>query len=302
MMRWTLRIVGGLVLLALLSVAIAAAQIEWRHRAAAHEGTERLAHELALPPVPATAAQQPVLILLHGAGLNGQMWNAVRRSLDPQYRVIALDLPGHGAQRDGVFTFEAASADVVAAVRSVAPAPVILIGDSLGGYTAMAAAASVPHAQLAGLVLAGSSGDKASAANVASAIAQSVLLRGLMLFKSEDELATKALGMFGVSATDAPAIVAAGVNLNAVAPAMRAILGMDFRGRLAAVDAPVLIINGSLDTNAVAGEASYIAAAKHATSVRFENCEHGVSMRRPAEFAAAVNTFAARVTTQQDSP
>ena len=86
----------------------------------------------------------PVLILLHGATLNGRMWDPVRRYLDPAYRVIAPDLPGHGTRRNEPYTVEAAVAAAVAAAQSVAPAPVILVGDSLGGYTSIASASALP--------------------------------------------------------------------------------------------------------------------------------------------------------------
>ena len=97
----------------------------------------------------------PVLILIHGATGNGRMWDAVRRHLGTRWAVIAPDLPGHAARRDEPFTLAAAVETVAAAVRSVAPRPVVLAGDSLGGYTALAAAAAVPAGQLRGLVLAG---------------------------------------------------------------------------------------------------------------------------------------------------
>jgi len=48
-----------------------------------------------------------------------------------------------------------------------------------------------------------------------------------------------------------------------------------------------------VDENAVAQEPSFVAAAPHATSFRFEGVPHGISVRRPAEFAAQINRFAA---------
>lgn len=293
MKRWLLRIVLGLISLAVLAYAFAAAQIEWQVRAAAREGASQLASELALPraelAAPAADAK-PVLILLHGAGLNGQMWNPVRRHLDPRLRVIALDLPGHGAHSNGTYSVDGAVATVLAAARSLAPARVVLVGDSLGGYTAMAAAVALPRGQLAGIVMAGSSGD-INLKGMASGIAQSLFVRSLLLFGSEDALATRALGLFGIAQADTPPIVAAGVHLNAVVPAARALMGIDFRRKLAALGVPLLIANGSLDHGAVEHEDSYVAAARRVTRLHFENCEHGVSMRRPAEFAAAVNAF-----------
>src|SRR5881394_46525 len=86
----------------------------------------------------------PALILIHGATLNWASWNPVRRHLDPRWRVLAIDLPGHGARRGERYTVEGAAEAVAAAAKAVAPAKVVLIGDSLGGYSAMAASASIP--------------------------------------------------------------------------------------------------------------------------------------------------------------
>jgi pimeloyl-ACP methyl ester carboxylesterase len=44
----------------------------------------------------------------------------------------------------------------------------------------------------------------------------------------------------------------------------------------------------------MAQEASLLAALPQGEGHHFENCEHGVSLRRPAEFAALVDTFASR--------
>jgi len=238
---------------------------------------------------------RPVLILLHGAGLNGHMWDAVRRSLDPAYRVVAPDLPGHGADREGTYTLEGARGLIAAEARAVFPSPVILVGDSLGGYSAMAAASAIPASQLKGVVIAGSSGNF-KGSKLSSYVGGLLLVRALLLFNDENRLAERALGNFPLSQADDRAMIAAGVNLRAVAPAARSLFGVDFRAKVAAIDAPVLIVNGTLDRNAVDQEQSFLAAAKHGTLLHFDNCEHGVSMRRPAEFAAAVNAFTARVT------
>ncbi len=296
MIRRVLAWSGAVVLLLALLAVAAALQLEWQARRAARDGAARLAaveRSSARPGAPVTGT--PVLILLHGAGLNAHMWDPVRRHLDPTLRVIALDLPGHGARRDVDYSLDGATADVLLTARSVASEPVILVGDSLGGYTAMAAAPLLPRGQLVGLVLAGSSGN-IGATGAARMLAQSAFVRALTLVSAEGKLAARALDRFGVAGADAQAIVAAGVNFGAIAPAGRSLAGVDFRARLAAVDVPVLIINGSLDSNAMAQEASFLAAARQGTSLHFENCEHGVSMRRPAEFAAAMNAFAHRVT------
>lgn len=235
----------------------------------------------------------PVLILLHGAGLNGHMWDGVRRGLDPAWRVIAMDLPGHGSRSDEIYSPEAARATVAAAARAVAPAQVILVGDSLGGYSALAAASAIPKEQLAGLMLGGSSAnfEKTQFISYAGSL---LFVNGLLLASDEQKLGPNLLDRFGMPTQDQRSVLEAGLNLRAVLTASRSLIGFDARGRLAEIDAPVLIVNGTLDERAMAGEADFLAAAKHGSVYHFENCEHGVSMRRAAEFATRLNAFAAQ--------
>jgi pimeloyl-ACP methyl ester carboxylesterase len=303
MMRRLLQVLGALVLGISLLFAAAWSELEWQARAAARAGSAALAAAVHSDTAPdaITPGAAPALILLHGAGLNGHMWDPVSRYLDPSYRTITIDLPGHGLHGSGAYSLDGAVAAIIAAAHSAAPAPVILVGDSLGGFSAMAAAPYLPREQLAGLVLAGSTGE-IDLTGVAAGLVQTLVIRGMLLFVAEDRLAERALGRFGIAGENARNILAAGVRLRAVAPAMRSLEGVDFRARLAAVDAPVLIINGTLDRNAMAQEAGFVAAARHAETLHFENCEHGVSMRRPAEFAAAVNAFATRIWRHSQPP
>src|SRR3989338_11257304 len=37
-----------------------------------------------------------VLVLLHGVGMNAAAWGPQIAALSPRYRVVALDMPGHG--------------------------------------------------------------------------------------------------------------------------------------------------------------------------------------------------------------
>ena len=288
-------VVGGLVLLLVATALAIIAWAEWQARSTA-PGTVPAQFRVEGPAVGSTAAgaTAPVLILLHGAGLNGHMWDAVRRQLDPRFRVIALDLPGHGVRRGELYSLAAARDTVAAAARSVAPAPVLLVGDSLGGYTAMAAASALPREQLRGLVLAGCSGERETS-RFFSYLKNIVMVSVLSVFIDEPAFVGRALASLGVGEADARSIVAAGVSLRAVPFAERSLLFTDFRAALRQIPQPVLVVNGGQDERAVAGEAGFMAAAPDATSHRFEHTPHGVSMRRSAEFGALVNRFAERV-------
>jgi len=280
----------GVPLAALLLFAVAVlGHNEWRHarslRAAAASPT-------GAPEITGTAGA-PVIVLLHGAGLNGRAWDPVRRHLDARWRVVALDLPGHAADHAQVYTLQAATVQVAAVARAAAPAPLILVGDSLGGFTALGAAAAVPPAQLRGLVVAGASGNMGHL-STAHYLRDAPLVRALAGVIDVRRRVGGLLQSMGYAEADRQAVLDAGVDLNAVPAAVRDLLYVDFRARLAALEVPVLITNGSRDTRAVSLEDDFAAAAKHAVRHRFEGVEHGVSMRRSAEFAQLVNAFAAR--------
>jgi pimeloyl-ACP methyl ester carboxylesterase len=75
------------------------------------------------------------VILVHGWTCDDTTWEAQVPALAKQYRVLTLDLPGHGksgSPKDGVFSMEL-FARAVEAVRSEAKADkVVLVGHSMG--------------------------------------------------------------------------------------------------------------------------------------------------------------------------
>jgi pimeloyl-ACP methyl ester carboxylesterase len=85
-------------------------------------------------------------LLLHGLAGHAGEWAATAHWLRPRYRVIALDQRGHGAsERHPADVSRAAYvADVVAVIEELRLAPVVLFGQSLGGHTALLAAAARP--------------------------------------------------------------------------------------------------------------------------------------------------------------
>ncbi len=234
----------------------------------------------------------PVLILLHGAGGNQAMWNPVRRHLDPRWRVVALDLPGHGSRSDSQFTLAAAVDLVAAEVRRLAPARVVLIGDSLGGYTSIATAHILPPERLAGLAIGGCT------MNFDRKIRGALWRKGWMirillaLLGQKRVIASSAEKMVkaGIRRDDVDALVAGGLRMEGWVEAANSLGHKNFLAKVPSIQAPILFINGDKDEGAVAHEAEFVAVAWQASVQRFP-CEHGVSLWMPAEFAAAVNAF-----------
>lgn len=98
-------------------------------------------------------AGEPPIVLLHGATFRAEDWENVFPRLATRYRVIAYDARGHGKSgRATDYGIGALAADLLRVIDGVAKAPVVAIGHSMGGSTALVAAAERPDA-FRGLVL-----------------------------------------------------------------------------------------------------------------------------------------------------
>lgn len=242
---------------------------------------------------------QMTVILIHGATLNGASWAPVRRYLEGAgLRVLTPDLPGHGKRRDERYTLPGAVRTIAELAATLDGAPLILAGDSLGGYTAQAAAAHLPREQLKGLVLGGSSHEFRGWPTIPYRV-KALMFRATFAVQDEqkviEEKVPGLLREYGLDERDVEATMAGGFSLAVFPQAVAALCGVDFRAKLAAISQPVMFINGDLDAKHVRGEAAYVAAARDATVQRFAGCDHGVSLRRSGEYAELVRQFAQRV-------
>lgn len=103
---------------------------------------------------------RPVLVLLHGYGDSYATWEAWGQALQDRYRVISLDLPGHGlsaAPADYLLDADALAALVVDVATRLGLPPFVLAGNSMGGGVAWKVALLAPR-QLRALVLVAAAG------------------------------------------------------------------------------------------------------------------------------------------------
>ena len=108
------------------------------------DGLALAAHVHARPDLPAYV---PTVVLAHDWGLTHRSWDAVVARLAPAgLRVITWDQRGHGGSALGLnrktlddLTVDHLGRDLHAVIRALVPArsPVVLVGHSLGGMTAM---------------------------------------------------------------------------------------------------------------------------------------------------------------------
>src|SRR5499426_2581979 len=150
---------------------------------------------------------EPLLVLLHGLGATGDVWDVWRPLLARRWpgRWLAPDLPGHGGSRPpSEYTFD----NLAAAVADIAgpDARTVVLGHSLGGVVGLALASgrfAVPVQAVVGL------GIKVVWSDEDLDRARAVARRPLAWFASRDEAAARYLrvsGLAGLLPTDDPAV------------------------------------------------------------------------------------------------
>ena len=85
---------------------------------------------------------KPAIVFIHGWTFDHTHWRFQIPEFRKSFRVIAIDLPGHGASGAdrNSWSIDGLGADVAAVVRSLKLEQVVLVGHSMGGPVALAAA------------------------------------------------------------------------------------------------------------------------------------------------------------------
>jgi len=89
---------------------------------------------------------EPALVLVHGWSCDRSYWKEQVEYLSPQYRLVLVDLAGHGESGAGRkdYTMASFGADVAAVVDSLKLQKVVLVGHSMGGDVIVEAAKLLP--------------------------------------------------------------------------------------------------------------------------------------------------------------
>jgi pimeloyl-ACP methyl ester carboxylesterase len=234
-----------------------------------------------------------LVIFLHGAVANRKAWLPVARELSPQWESWCPDLPGHGVRRDEAFRLEAALETVEALVALARPRRVVLAGDSLGGYVALAAGERIPHG-VAGIVAGGCSWPMTGLAGLLARASDlpPAFVTQLLGEERLEAWAGRLLGRWGDVATGR-AIAEAGLRLRSRGESLRELAGFDPALPARAIGAPLVVINGAWDWPTRAGEGALVRAARRATLQVVPRTGHGVGLFAPRAFARAVESVAA---------
>lgn len=232
-------------------------------------------------------ADGPSIVFIHGTRLSRGMWRPQMDDLRDRYRVVSVDLPGHGALAGEAFTLARASDAVARAIEEAAGGRAVVVGLSLGGYVAMDLAARRPDLVRA-LVLSGATTEPVGA------LATPYLALAWVMDRF-DGPALEAVNAWFFRTRFAPAIadpiIAGGFWSAGGAAALRAIVGERFAPRLAAYPGPTLIINGDLDVLFRLTVKGFARAAHEGQRVRLRGATHLANLDRPGAFSLAIRRF-----------
>ena len=233
-------------------------------------------------------ADGPAIVFVHGTRLTRGMWAPQVERLSDTFRVIAMDLPGHGARADERFTLDAAAEALARTIDTAAAGRALVVGLSLGGYVAMYLAGRAPE-RVRGLVLTG-----ATAEPTDWRAAPYRALAWVMDTFDGDGLDTLNRWFFRTRYAPAIAepIIRGGFWSSGGAEALRCLAGHEFKPSLAAYPGPSLIMNGSLDLPFRLDQKGFRAVAQDARSMRIAGATHLANLDRPTAFSEAVRRFA----------
>jgi pimeloyl-ACP methyl ester carboxylesterase len=102
---------------------------------------------------------RPTLLLIHGFGVSLETWEPWVRRLQSRYRIVSIDLPGHGLTQvqESDVTMHSNVEFVATFMRAMNLSSAVIAGNSFGGAVAWNLALTHPE-QIAGLVLVDASG------------------------------------------------------------------------------------------------------------------------------------------------
>ncbi|WP_431224636.1 pimeloyl-ACP methyl ester esterase BioH [Serratia sp. L9] len=239
------------------------------------------------------------LVLLHGWGLNAEVWGCMLQRLAPHFRLHLVDLPGYGRSQG----YGALSLSQMAEVLLVAaPERAYWLGWSLGGLVAGQIALMQPE-RVAGLITVASS--PCFTAQEQWPGIRPEVLSGFQQQLSDDFKRTVerflALQTLGTESARQDARLLKNVVLNQPMPSVEVLNGglemlrtVDQRQQLMALTLPVLRIYGYLDGLVPRKVANLLDELwPNSSSIVIAKAAHAPFISHPEEFSRTICQFAA---------
>lgn len=244
------------------------------------------------------------VVLLHGWSLNLRVWDGLVRQLAQRFRVIAIDLPGHGrSDWDPRATTPAAQAWRVHETLAPLTERYALLGWSLGGQLALDLAAALP-AGIERLALIATTPRFLAGPNWRCGTPRPLLARLAHRLHSEGERAVndflqlQARGSAPHTAARVAAQLRAALTLHGTARPEALMSGLvrlrdgDLRPALSLVRVPALVVAGQRDRIVRPAASRALAAAlPQAHYVEVAGAAHAPFLSHPVQFARQLGGF-----------
>jgi pimeloyl-ACP methyl ester carboxylesterase len=228
------------------------------------------------------------IVFLHGMRVTRHMWQPQIEALTTEFRLIALDLPGHGSLRGEPFELDRAVEHIAQIVDHAGNGRALIVGLSLGGYVAMEFGKRYPE-KAAGLVIASASAEPAGWYNLPYKV-----LFAAMAHLPEGWLSqlNRAAFLAVYGKKRAQPLVAPGFFMRGAAAGIRDVMNREFASKLAAYPGPVLLLNGALDLGFRMHEKRFLRIARQARLEIIPKAYHISNIDQPGLFSQAVRRFA----------
>jgi pimeloyl-ACP methyl ester carboxylesterase len=249
----------------------------------------------------------PALLLLHGGTAHAHWWDWFAPAMSERFHVLALDLRGHGDSawaRPPAYEIEDYVADVAALGDGLGRSRIVVIGHSLGGTIAAAAAARLGN-RAAALVIVDS---RTRAGNDGLRFLHRLSLLPHPRYPSRDQ-AIRQYRLLPTDSSARPDCVAhvAGHafrqnedqqwTLKFDRAALASIRSRDIRPELSRLRCPILVVRGGASRLMSAEAIAEMAVvAPQLEVVEIPDARHHVMLDRPDEFNRAVRGFLGMVT------
>jgi pimeloyl-ACP methyl ester carboxylesterase len=235
----------------------------------------------------------PALLFIHGWSCDGSFWDGQVAAFAPTHRVVTVDLAGHGKSGPDrkEWSMEAFGQDVRAVVEKLGLPRVVLIGHSMGGYVAVAAANVLPG-RVAAVIGVDTMQD------VDRVITPEMLAPLIAGLKANFPTVTKQfVGQMFPAGSDSALVARVCARMAAAPPAIaipvfQSMFAYDLKAGFAGVKAPIRLINADRNPTNVEGNRRY---APDFDAVILTGVGHFPQLEQPAVFDAALTKVLAGV-------
>ena len=235
------------------------------------------------------------LVLIHGLGSSTRDWELQLPAFSKYYRVISLDLRGHGrsAKSAGPYSMAIFAGDTARLIKELDAGPAHVLGISLGGMVAFQLALDFPD-QIRSLIIVNSTPEMVPRTlKEKTAIWQRLLIVRLMgmkkmgqvlgdrFFPRPDQAELKEIFIGRWSENDQPAYL----------EAMKAVIGWSVADKLGEISCPTLVVGADGDYFPTSDKEIYSKKIPGAELVIVQDSMHALTADKPDEFNQIVLDF-----------